>query len=80
MLGATTVKIKNNKFLILCLVLLGTGIICLVFENHFYQYVDEDGYLRESLFLPIGAFSFLLGGIGLVVMLARKLWAVFRSD
>ena len=73
-------KIKNNKVLILCLVLLVTGIICLVLENHFYQYVDEDGYLRESLFLPIGVFSFLLGGIGLVVMLARKLWAVLRPD
>jgi len=47
------------------------GIVCIVFENYYYQYVDADGVLHESLFLPIGAMLILLGSAGFVFALAR---------
>jgi hypothetical protein len=50
----------------LILLVLGIGFLC--FENIFYQYIDENGVLHESLFMPLGVFSLLLGGIGLLVV------------
>lgn len=67
-------KSKDNKYLILCFTLLVIGVVSLVIENHFYQYVDENGYLKESFFLPLGTFSILLGGVGVVVIVALKIW------
>lgn len=47
------------------------GIACIVFENYYYQYIDADGVLHESLFLPIGVVMILLGTIGYVFVIAR---------
>lgn len=70
-------KFGVNKRLILCLALLAIGVVCLVLENQFYQYVDENGYLKESFFLPLGTFSLLLGGIGSVIIVGSKIWFHF---
>lgn len=40
--------------------------IFLLLENHFYQYVDEAGFLHVSLFLPLGI---LFAVIGVVILL-----------
>lgn len=37
------------------------GAVFLFIQNRHYGYIDEQGILRDSLFLPIGAFSLILG-------------------
>ncbi len=58
------IKTKSVS-LSLFFVLLGT--LVLVMENIFYGYIDQNGFLQESYFLPMGSASFLLGVMGLVV-------------
>ena len=41
--------------------------LCLLAETAFYGDLDADGVLRESLFLPLGAF---LAGLGVLLLLA----------
>jgi len=43
------------------------GIISLAMENIFYGHIDHNGVLQESLFLPLGTASFLLGMMGLII-------------
>ncbi len=62
------------------LMLLVVGITCIVLENTFYQYIDKDGVLHESLFLPLGTISVLLAGMGLVYVLAKKLMKMRRKQ
>jgi hypothetical protein len=59
----------KNKGLIVALFLLFLGLICLFIEQTFYQYIDAQGWLHESLCLPIGAFSLALGSFGLIIYL-----------
>ena len=63
----------------LLFVLLIFGVVSLAIENHFYQYIDENGYLKESFFLPLGAISLFLGSVGSVGMASVKIWTAFRS-
>ena len=63
---------KLGKVLTISLVFLVVGMLFIFFENHFYQFVDEDGVLHESLFLPFGVILLLLGGIGVVLDLAIR--------
>ena len=42
---------------------LALGTISSVIQNTFYGYIDENGILRDSLFLPLGVISLFLGGI-----------------
>jgi len=58
------------------LLLLIAGVLCIVFENSLYQYVDENGVLHESLFLPLGVICLLVSGIGFVFVIAKKLSAI----
>ena len=55
------------------LLLLILGVVCIVFENSLYQYVDENGVLYESLFLPLGMACLLISGIGFVFVIAKKI-------
>ncbi len=47
------------------------GALCMILENTFYQYIDEEGILHESLFMPIGVLLVSLGLAGLVYSLAK---------
>lgn len=58
------------KYLFISLVVIALGAMCIIFENIFYQYVDEDGVLHESLFLPVGVILALLGMAGIVFSLS----------
>ena len=51
-----------------------TGVIFLFLENTFYQYLDEDGFLHESLFLPLGVFAVIIGSLLLVTLILKKVW------
>ena len=64
------------KVLKISLLLLVVGMLCILFENTFYQYISQDGMLYESLFLPLGVIFVLLAGIGLVYVLAKKLMSI----
>ena len=57
--------LTKTKLFLVGLLFLFLGILSLIMENIFYGYVDQDGILQESFFLPLGGFSFSLG---LVVM------------
>ncbi len=37
------------------------GSILLVIQNMFYGYVDANGVLRDSLFLPVGVITLMIG-------------------
>ena len=60
------ILIKTKPFLV-SLFFLFLGVLSLVMENIFYGYIDQNGVLQESFFLPMGTASFLLGVVGLIV-------------
>jgi hypothetical protein len=64
---------------IVSLMLLVVGMSCILLENVFYQYIDTEGVLHESLFMPIGVILVLLAGIGLVFVLAKKLMSMRKK-
>ncbi|MDC9727539.1 MAG: DUF3955 domain-containing protein [Candidatus Thioglobus sp.] len=53
--------LKNSLFLLLL------GVVFLLLENIFFQYVDAQGWLHESLFMPLGVFSLMAGITGIVI-------------
>lgn len=65
----------KKKFLVISLGVLVLGIVFLILENTFYQYVDSKGFLHESLFLPIGTLCICLGAIGLVAYIIKYLFS-----
>jgi hypothetical protein len=67
----------NNKFFIISLTLLGLGVISIIAENTFYQYLDSEGVLHESFFLPLGAISIALGILFLLFFIIQKTWCLF---
>ena len=66
--------ISKHKLLVCSLLFLCLGFVFGALENHYYQYVDEQGYLHESLFLPLSVFSLLLGATGLLFVMFKCLW------
>ena len=68
----------NKKFTI-ALVLLGLGIIFLILENTFFQYVDNDGILHESFFLPLSVLSIAVGVLFLFFLIIQKIGCSFHK-
>lgn len=64
----------NSKLCKAIFLLLLVALVSLFIENTFYQYLDEDGFLHESLFLPLGAFSLLLAAVGLSYLAINAIW------
>lgn len=52
------------------------AIVSFFIQNTYYGYVDAEGVLRDSIFLPLGVLSGLIG-VALIVV-ALVLW-VFRK-
>ena len=67
------------KSLLLGLFFLFTGVAFLFLENIFYQYLDENGYLHESLFLPLGVLALFLGALLLFYFVAKILIVLVRK-
>ncbi|KEQ13400.1 hypothetical protein GZ77_13500 [Endozoicomonas montiporae] len=61
------------------LTLILAGFIFLWLENRFYQYVDDAGRLHESLFLPLGVFSVMLGLIIVLLWTGLKVIHILKS-
>ncbi len=62
----------TNKTLVMGLILLVIGVTFIFFENTFYQYLDGDGVLHESLFMPLGVLSIFLGVLVLLILIVKK--------
>ena len=67
----------KNKIFITSISLIILGIISLFIENTFYQYLDEEGFLHESLFLPLGIFSLIIGIIFFILYCCIKSYKRF---
>ena len=65
-------KYSVNKVFILSLILLGLGSASLIAENIFYQYIDDNGVLHESLFMPLGSLSMIVGVLVLLFYIIQK--------
>jgi hypothetical protein len=55
------------------LILLGLGLASLAIENIFYQYLDDEGFLHESMFMPLGFLSIFSGTIILLFFIIKYL-------
>lgn len=71
-------KVLKSKILLASLFLLVLGVTFLFLENTFYQYLDEDGVLHESFFLPLGCLSLIFGGVGLLITAIIFIWNYFK--
>ncbi|KGJ93637.1 DUF3955 domain-containing protein [Colwellia psychrerythraea] len=69
-----------NNIFFLSLLLLGLGIVFIIAENSFYQYVDDSGVLHESLFMPLGVLSFWMGILFLLFSLLQKIWQLLSHQ
>ena len=68
---------NKTATLSLCFLLLGTGFMLI--EHSLYQYIDNNGVLHESLFMPLSILCFALGVLFIVSSLARKVIELFKS-
>ena len=68
----------NRNILAISVVLLILGVLFGILENHYYQYLDANGYLHESFFLPLAAVCIAIAGLGLSVVLIKWLCLLIR--
>ena len=73
-------RVLQSKIFWSSLILLVLGFTFLFLENTFYQYLDEDGVLHESFFLPLGCLSLISGGLGLLVTGIKLIWTYLRRN
>lgn len=53
------------------IILLAIGVVSIIIQNTFYGYVDAEGVLHDSIFLPLGVMATILG-IGLLLVAASR--------
>ena len=73
-------KVLKSKMFRASLILLVLGVTFVLLENTFYQYLDDDGVLHESFFLPLGCLSLIAGGLGLLITVIKIGWRHFKLD
>ena len=61
----------NTKLFLASLFFMILGILSLFMENIFYGYIDQNGVLQESFFLPMSSFSFSLGLVAMIFSIIR---------
>lgn len=57
-----------SKLLITGIIFIALGIISGFIQNTYYGYIDADGVLHDSLFLPLTS---LFAGLGLLILLIK---------
>ena len=62
------------------IILLLIGITSIIIQNTFYGYVDAEGVLHDSLFLPIGAFATIIGLILLTISGGRYFYQRLQKN
>ena len=63
----------------LALSLQASGIVALAIEFHFYEFVDVQGVLHESLLLPLGSLTLVLGSLIWLTYILQWIWHRFKS-
>lgn len=63
----------KTKLFIISYSLLALGVICLIMENIFYQYIDTNGFLHESFFMPLGILFIGLGAVGIITFIVKNI-------
>ncbi len=58
-------KIINTKLFIIGLLLLLIGFILTMIQNKYYNYIDVNDVLVDSIFLPVESFCILFGSIAI---------------
>lgn len=61
-------------------IFLAIGTAFIFIQNTFYGYVDVDGVLRDSLFLPLGTLATIVGLTLLTITIARTGINKLRSN
>jgi hypothetical protein len=69
----------TNKILTISLCFFGLGMIFITAENTFYQYLDSDEFLNESMFMPLSVISLSLGILFLLFFIIQKAWCFFHK-
>ena len=72
-------QLLKSKMFRISFILLATGVIFGYLENTFYQYIDENGVLRESWFMPLGFLCIFAGGIGLFIVAVKATWLTLSN-
>jgi hypothetical protein len=72
-------KIIKSKIFFLSFILFSMGIAFGYFENTFYQYIDDNGLLIESWFMPLSVFCIIIGAIGLFFVAIRAIWLAIKN-
>lgn len=52
------------------IILIVIGAVSIFIQNTFYGYIDNEGFVQDSIFLPLGVISIILG------MLLMILWGI----
>lgn len=69
----------QNTMIITSILWLFLGVSFILLENIFYQYIDKDGVLHESFFMPLGFLSIFIGLFFLLVIAIRTLLSKKQS-
>ena len=68
----------KSKVFIVGFLLVAIGVGFLMAENTFYQTINSDGVLQESLFMPLGFLSILIGGLLFSYLIIKKSWKLIK--
>ncbi|MCJ8297234.1 MAG: hypothetical protein MJK15_22805 [Colwellia sp.] len=53
--------------------------LSLIAESTFYQFLDNEGVLHESMFLPLGMISIVVGMLFLLFFIIQKIRCAFNK-
>jgi hypothetical protein len=70
----------KSKIVWLSFILFAMGIVFGYIENTFYQYIDENGVLIESWFMPLSFLGIFLGGMGLLIIAVKPIWLAIKKQ
>lgn len=73
------IRVVKSKMLWLGLIFIVLGGVFGAIELEFYQYIDSDGLLHESWFLPLGIISFLFGAIIILFVVLGNAWNYYKG-
>ena len=66
-------NIFTSKTLTIALIWFGLGLLFIIVENTFYQFLDNDGVLHESMFMPLSVISIAVGIVFLLFFTIQKI-------
>ena len=73
-------QIIKSKILWLSFILFAMGTAFGYIENTYYQYIDKNGALVESWFMPFSFLCIFLGGMGLFFVVVKRIWlAIYKK-